>query len=323
MQNLKSIASSAAKFLISFGLVFWLVSSGKINFSSIKVILDPIYLIPSFLLMAVNIFIGSERWRFLLNRQGVVISSFHAFRLTLIGIFFNFAVPGGVGGDLIKGVEITRENPNAKSKTAFSVLMDRVIGLYAMVLIAAVTMLFDFEHIQKVPVLKVLFVTVWLFVLISSFLFKLAFSQREIIHTNLEKIFLKLPLSKITTKVYSILRSYGKNKSTFWYSVLMSFTAQSLVVFLYMIVGNALGLSQIKMQTYFLVVPLGLITTALPIAPAGVGVGQAAFIYLFYTYLGYQTEVGATAITIQQVIMFFLGLIGAYFYLTRKKTTTN
>lgn len=319
MKNLKNIISTIAKFLIAFGLIYWLVSTDKINFSSIKVILAPQYLMPSILLIAINIFIGSERWRFLLKRQGVLITRFNAFRLTLIGIFFNFAVPGGVGGDLIKGVEITRENPHAKSKTAFSVLMDRLIGLYAMVFIAAITMLIDIKHVLTVPVLKVLFVTIWIFVFAASFLFKLAFSQREIIHQNLTRIFDFLPFSGLTNKVYTILRSYGQNKSTFWYSVLMSLVAQTLVVFLFMIVGHALGQNQIETKTYFLVVPLGLISTALPISPAGVGVGQAAFIFLFSTYLGYQTEVGPTAITIQQVIMFFLGLSGAYFYVTRKK----
>ncbi|MNU01394.1 hypothetical protein D3C72_2447830 [compost metagenome] len=59
--------------------------------------------------------------------------------------------------------------------------------------------------------------------------------------------------------------------------------------------------------------------TAIPISPAGVGVGQAAFYFLFNVYTGTETELGPTVITAYQVGMFVLSLWGAFFYLRRKE----
>ena len=48
----------------------------------------------------------------------------------------------------------------------------------------------------------------------------------------------------------------------------------------YISLKNA-GVVEIPWSTFFLVVPLGLVATAIPISPAGIGVGQAAFFALF------------------------------------------
>jgi len=43
-----------------------------------------------------------RRWQMLLAVQGVHISFPQAARLTMIGVFFNLAIPGAVSGDLVK-----------------------------------------------------------------------------------------------------------------------------------------------------------------------------------------------------------------------------
>jgi uncharacterized membrane protein YbhN (UPF0104 family) len=81
-----------------------------------------------------------------------------------------------------------------------------------------------------------------------------------------------------------------------------------------------MNLPDIPFAAYFFVVPLGFIATAVPISPAGVGVGQMAFLFLFNTYLGYKTSLGPTAITILQVLQFVFGLVGAWFFIRRKES---
>jgi hypothetical protein len=59
--------------------------------------------------------------------------------------------------------------------------------------------------------------------------------------------------------------------------------------------------------------------TALPIAPAGIGVGQVAFNYLFQAYLQKPTGFGATAMTAIQLSTVCWALIGAVLYLRRRR----
>lgn len=318
LQKSKSILIGLIKYAFAFGLIFWLIQSGKINFNAIKVILAPQFLMTCFLLVFANLATASERWRFLLRSQGVNISPLKAFELTLIGIFFNFAMPGGVGGDVVKGVFITQQFPDKRGITAMSVLMDRVLGLYSMVFIAAVTMLFDYEHVSKMQVLRSLFFFLILFLILASIFFAVAFSKNEKI-TQLTRAFVqKIPLGNFIYKVYQHLHSYGQKKHTFWYTLIYSLIAQTFVVLLIATIGYAMGFSDLRLSTYFLVVPLGLIATALPISPAGVGVGQAAFYFLFNLYTGKITDLGSTSVTVWQIIMFSYGLLGAFFYLRRK-----
>ena len=312
-----SILKSILKIALASALIYWLIASDKINLNAIQLILAPEYLIPCFVLIFGNLFITSERWRFLLSRQDVILNRWSALKLTFIGLFFNFAMPGGVGGDVVKGVFIAKSQPEKKGVAAFSILMDRILGLYSMVLIAVISMFFDLSHVLATEALKMLFIFVVIFLLASSTFFALAFTKNEKLFTQIDLLLRKLPLGLKLARIYEILHSYGKKSSTFWNSILLSFIAQSFTVFFIILVGNAMGMTDVRWTTYFLVVPLGLIATALPIAPAGIGVGQAAFYFLFNLYLGYQTDLGPNVMTVMQIVMFCFGLVGAVLYMLR------
>jgi uncharacterized membrane protein YbhN (UPF0104 family) len=63
--------------------------------------------------------------------------------------------------------------------------------------------------------------------------------------------------------------------------------------------------------------------TAIPISPAGVGIGQAAFFFLFNEYLGHESDLGSVVITTYQIAQFILSLSGAIFNLARKNHGTD
>jgi uncharacterized protein (TIRG00374 family) len=296
-----------------------LLHSGKLNFSALRNLLTPVYGSLGVLLIALNLFLTSERWRTLIRTQGLRIASWPAMKLTLIGIFFNYAMPGGVGGDVIKAYYFNKDQPGEKVVAVSSVLMDRVLGLFAMVLMALVVMIFDFEHIEKIPTLMTLFV--FISALSAGFVVGLALVFSAPVYRSgiLTKILQKLPMSAKLLKLYESLHLYGKNGRSVMWAIVLSFLAQmSSILFLYL-AGYCAGFTEIPLKVYCLVAPLGFMATAIPISPAGVGVGQAAFYFLFNLYTGSATELGPTTITALQVGTFLISLSGAYFYLLRKE----
>lgn len=310
------------KALFALGIIYWLIKSDKLDFSSLKSLLNPVVFISCISLVAMNLFIVSERWRILLSSQNIKALSWPTFKLTLIGNFFNFAMPGGVGGDVVKAFYFAKDHPNSRVVALTSVLMDRVLGLFAMVLMAFMVMLVDIEHILKTPSLFTLFI--FISSLALGFVLSLALIFSEFIYQKnwIRKIISPLPLKNKLLKVYDSLHLYGQSKKKLTWVLLLSLVAQSSSVVFLALVGKAAGF-EVSIWTYFLVAPLGFMATAIPISPAGVGVGQAAFYFLFNLYLQKDSNIGPTVITAFQIMTFFVSTAGAVFYLRRKDRVTS
>jgi uncharacterized protein (TIRG00374 family) len=318
IRKTKSFIVQSLKILLSVSLIFWLIRSGKLDLLALKSLLAPLPATVGFVLIFFNLYLGSERWRILLRSQGLAPKTYPVFKLSMIGSFFNFAMPGGVGGDVIKAYYFNKENPGQKVIAVTSVLMDRVLGLFSMVLFALVVMIFDFEHVTKISALSTLF---W-FILSIFCCFvvglSLVFSQSIKIRDFLKTLIASLPLSEKIMKIYESMHLYGNKGRRVLAVVFLSLLAQmSAVAFLYM-AGELSGFSDVPAKTFFLVAPLGFMATAIPISPAGIGVGQAAFYFLFNLYTGSPSQVGPTCITAFQVGTFLFSLLGALFYLRRK-----
>jgi uncharacterized membrane protein YbhN (UPF0104 family) len=89
--------------------------------------------------MMVNQLVGSVRWKILMRAYGAerLPSIWRLFRAYMIGLFYNTFLPGGIGGDVVRGV-ITREAFGERSATAgvTVVLVERGFGLAGLLLLA-------------------------------------------------------------------------------------------------------------------------------------------------------------------------------------------
>jgi uncharacterized membrane protein YbhN (UPF0104 family) len=98
---------------------------------------------------------------------------------------------------------------------------------------------------------------------------------------------------------------------------LMSLISQGLVMGMGAFLIFYLGASM-PLWMLLLVFPFGFLATILPISPAGVGVGQAAFLYLFDKVAG-NGEFGVLTITYFQAVQFLVGLLGGLLFVLYKK----
>lgn len=74
--------------------------------------------------------LAGVRWQILLRVQGIHISWTRMYGLLMVGLFFSLFIPGGTGGDLVKGYYLLKEAPvGRKTSAALSVVMDRLLGL--------------------------------------------------------------------------------------------------------------------------------------------------------------------------------------------------
>lgn len=316
-ERIKALMNGALKIVIAGGIIGWLVHTGRLDLKSIAMIFQPVFLAVGLLLIGLSLFVNSERWRFIASPDNVKASRWSVFRLTLIGTFFNFAMPGGVGGDVVKAYYFSKEHPHARATAITSVVLDRALGLYAMLFMAVVAMTVDFNHVQEIPALRTLFVFLTLLFVGLSVAFILLFSRRFHRAGVWPKVLSILPLAEKFNKLYQASYDLGHRKKRIALVILMSFVSQSLAIFFLYLVGTMAGFG-IPLSVYFLVAPIGYMATAIPISPAGVGVGQAAFLFLFDAYTGQSTNVGPLVITAQQAMTVLFGLAGAALYVKNR-----
>lgn len=85
------------------------------------------------------------RWRYLVRIQKLDADLWTTLRVGYIGYLFNLAPMGIVGGDLLKAWLLTRhekaKHPNAGPIVLASVFIDRMIGLYALFMLASLVVL--------------------------------------------------------------------------------------------------------------------------------------------------------------------------------------
>jgi glycosyltransferase 2 family protein len=316
--KLKTLSLSLLKLLLAAGLITWLVSSGKVDFLALKELLEPKWIAIGLSIVCLNWFFAALRWKILLKTQGINLSYFEVMRLTMIGGFFNFVIPGGVGGDVVKGFYIARENPNERIKSIISIAIDRLLGLFSMVLMALFVLIYDIKFVLTRPELTIITISLSIVFILFMVFWVLIFSRRFVSKGWVERVLSRLPLSHSTTKIYRAFAEYKDAKNAFFKAILCSFISQFFSILFFIFAAHALNFTDISLHSFFFVVPIGFMITAIPISPAGVGVGQAAFYFLFNLVISSPSAVGAMTITALQIFNFIFGLFGAFFYITSK-----
>lgn len=134
----KQFVSLALKILFAAGLLFLLFRRGLISLDAMHGALQKWEITgPAVGALLLATFLGVWRWHWLLQAQGISLTWKRTFQLTLIGNFFNIALPGAVSGDFVKAFYIGREVEGKRARAFSSILFDRVAGLSALFLLSA------------------------------------------------------------------------------------------------------------------------------------------------------------------------------------------
>ena len=138
--------------VVAFSIIGWLVASNYNSFIDALAGFDYRWLLPAALLYLAHLCAGTLRWQMLLRVQNVRISFFETFSLTLQGFFFSMVIPGGsLGGDVVKAAFIVkRVEKGSKLVGAFTILMDRILGMITLFSLAGVLGFMSYAFLSKV-----------------------------------------------------------------------------------------------------------------------------------------------------------------------------
>lgn len=249
------------------------------------------FMVLAMLFFIISQVVSSVRLNYLLHQGEMPLSLTSNLKLYLLGMFYNFFVPGGVGGDAYK-VYLLNKNFEWKSKKVLkAVFLDRLIGLVAILLLLYSILIIYPQLLDNI----IKGYSIYLIILFP-FLFIIG----------------RLLLSKI-------FKIKGKN---FYITLLYSLLIQMLQVISVICIIKSLGITNSLFFAYIFVFLLSSIFSI--ISFAGIGIRE----YLFFqmsVHFALNEESAVTIGTLFTLITAIISVFGIYYHFRKPalKTTTG
>jgi glycosyltransferase 2 family protein len=309
------------KFSFSFLIIGYMIYSDRLDMQIVKqgftqadVVLGGLFLI------ILGMLVTFYRWLLLLRGQNLNFTYGQACRYGLIGAFFNTTMPGAVSGDIIKAWYVLADHKGqSKTPVLTSILLDRILGVFGLVTVSTLALLGNWNAIWSTPALKgiaffVLALAAGVFFFFTYIMLSVwgpfAYLRKRM--DSLER----WKVGALIIKVYDTWMHYRNFPGILFQAMMCAVFTHLCAVGAVMLCAHALGETQIALYHFMLIVPLGLLTTAVPVAPAGLGVGHVAFGSLFQLA---GSNHGAEIFTLFVTMQILVNLSGVFFYLKSPK----
>jgi uncharacterized protein (TIRG00374 family) len=273
----------------------------------------PLALALSLVLMCLTILIGVLRWRMVLEVQGLHLPWRRALGISFVAHFFNSFLLGSTGGDLIKAYYAARETHHKKTEAVVTVFIDRLIGLWALLLFAAVMMIPNFALVRAHKGLAYPAIMILAMLSASTVILSVAFwggvSKR---FPNARQFLRRIPKGEYLERSLDSCRCFGAEKGFLAKVVGVSVILNIVWVFQVMTLANGLNLS-VPPLALFVIVPTIFCISALPITPSGLGVRENLFVIMLAT-LGIPRQASLSLSLLAYAASLFWSMVGGGVY---------
>jgi len=290
------------KILVSFflfGLIIFYVDLSKVRDTLLQVNIG--YYLISIVVQLIVILIGAKRWSFFIFHDNLKINFNMLLRINFMANFFNNVLPSSIGGDALRVFYIYKLGHGGAIAMS-SVVIERIIGLSAMVGVASISLIFVELGANWHNLLKVLIQLLFFFIVTLILLVGWNKSYLILTDNKLVKKFkgnkLVQNLLKLVNKSHIYLRDYFLILKVFAASVVLHVV--QILVFIF--IGKSLGL-EIDYMYYFTMIPLLILVSSVPFTIGGLGVREVLIVFLF-SMVGVSSEYSASV-----AILFLLTLI--------------
>jgi uncharacterized protein (TIRG00374 family) len=314
------------KIVAAIGLVAWMFAKLREEDAFERLLYEPKhwgYLGAAQVLVLAAISLNYTRWYLLVHALGLEFRLRDAFRLGSIGMLLNQVLPAGsVGGDLFKAVFIAREQPARRTEAVASILIDRVVGLYAMTLVASAGYLLgsqstslspNIEAIGRVVVGVAIVGTIGIMLLMTP-----VFTSEKV-----QDAFGRIPFVGSTARrLVAAAGAYRSERRYLFAGIILSCGTHTIFVTSFWCIANALPVTAPSLANMFVIGPMSMAAGALPGMPGGFGVFEVALDRLFVE-VGSPAGDGIIVALTFRVMTYVMAAVGAIYYFAARKTVVE
>jgi uncharacterized protein (TIRG00374 family) len=320
-KSLRSWLVTAFKVAVAAVAIGYLLRSKSLDFGALAILVKrPSLFVLNFVLWVVAAgILAALRWKILLTLADARPPFKKLLRLQLIALFFNVVVPGNIGGDVMKGFYVARdEAPEKRPTILLIILVDRIVGLAGLIAIAALSALVRSDVLASSPQTKPLLYTIGLLAagtfggpIVFVILMRFAKDWLEKWTSGPSRI------SKLLAQLTKSVALVSARPLVLLQAVVVSMAIHGLAMAYFAILTRAIVDTPVDFGLIAAVFPIGMLSIVLPISPGGVGVGHVAFDSL-YKLIG--IEGGATVFNVYLIAQIVFSGLGVIPYLSLKRT---
>jgi glycosyltransferase 2 family protein len=299
--------------LVLLALLFWTVDVARLWATARGASL--VWLAIALAVYSVSVMASTWRWHRLLRAQHVGVRPRWLLGSFLVASFFNNFLPSNIGGDVIR-ISDTAKPAGSKTLATTVVLMDRGLGLMALVLVAAVgASAAGAIHPAVLPI----WWPVWLW---AGFLAAAAVSAPAVFAPNGFSRLLR-PLTILhpewvggrIRKLTEALARFGAQPGALAGCFAGAVFVQATMVVFYFAVAYALHLN-VTLSELSVIVPISFVVQMLPVSFGGFGVREATF-SIYFIRIGQPKEAAILMSLVAQALILLYSLSGAAVYVSR------
>lgn len=264
---MKKLLFLAVKLLIMAAILFYLFSQAVQNKAFEELAQRPKHwgmLSVAFFCHLSAVFITFFRWRYLARTLDVDVKNRDSVQVGFIGFLFNLAPLGIVGGDLVRSLILFRRFPSHKTKILASIVLDRIVGLYAMFLLALMAVYVTGFNSFRNSLAQSVTTALWLIVIVStlSLLAVLIFGSTRWMLRFVEKI---PKIGHFLHEIVLAIRTYRHHQVQVFLSIVMTFPVHILFSVGIWCIATALYGSVPSVWDHFVLHPVANITSMIPL----------------------------------------------------------
>ncbi len=309
--------------LVSVLLIAWLLR--KMDFPELWPILQTVdarWLVAGFFVFSPVLLIVSWRWRLLLSVHQVYLGLWRIFELNMIGQLFSAFLLGTTGGDVIKIYYAARAFPQRRTAVAFTVIVDRVIGLVALLLFGTALSLFEWPVLFSHHSTKLFTALFYLFALGGVAGSVVASVGPYLLENRFISAFVdRLPFRERRAKIIGAYDKTARSLSVNVTALLVSIPSHICTTLMGYCVLCGLHLqAQVPFIAFCAMLAIVNMLIALPISISGLGVREGLFIMFFALFNVDKAHAFAFSITYFALNLIWSLVGGPFYFLYRHET---
>ena len=246
--------------------------------------MDLKFLLLSILLMGVILLLGIIRWHMILQVHGLNVPLRRTAQISIIGHFFNSFLLGSVGGDVLKAYYVARETHHKKTEAVVTVVVDRTIGLFSMLILACAMMLpaRDYLAVMNQKLQPVIWLVLAMTAGCAVFIFLSFWGGVSKGVPQARDWLRRLPKGEMLERSIEAFRHFGRDKLFFFRVLPISMLANVVCIahFMTLIWGFHLDAPILALAA---IVPIVTCISTLPITPSGLGVRENLYVWFLAT----------------------------------------